>query len=246
MAKITEIEVKSVGEIITYLSEHGNANDLTLYRGQKKDWSLEPKVSRIKLRGNEDIVESEKKMYYDFEFYSKPYFNKDGLFSLDILSVAQHHGMATRLLDWTRNPLAAIWFAVNEVPIQDNYGVVWKFETKKEDYVGLVSPYEIVDIKLYRPDLNSNRIINQNAVFSIHGYSKEISSFVKLDEHEEFQERLIKFIIPSKLFWSFRYDLDILGINRMSLFPDLDGVSKHIEWLNSNYEDEIGKNRYSI
>ena len=96
MAKITEIEVKSVGEIITYLSEHGNANDLTLYRGQKKDWSLEPKVSRIKLRGNEDIVESEKKMYYDFEFYSKPYFNKDGLFSLDILSVAQHHGMATR------------------------------------------------------------------------------------------------------------------------------------------------------
>jgi hypothetical protein len=49
---------------------------------------------------------------------------------------------------------------------------------------------------------------------------------------------LTKYEIKSKHFSSIRYDLDTLGINEMFLFPDINGVANHCEWLNTLLEDE--------
>ncbi len=243
--EIKEITINSISELLTNLTEHSEANDYTLYRGQQFDWNLHPKISRLTSRGKMDKIKCEKLMIDEFVFYSKPYLNDKSHSPIDILSIAQHHGMATRLLDWTKNPLAAIWFAVNEVPEEGNkYGVVWKLDTIQDDYIEDCNPFDIKEIKLFRPNLNIQRIINQNAIFSIHGYSEEFGIYLKLEEQPNYYSRLVKFIIPSDIFWKIRYDLDILGINKMSLFPDLDGVSKYVEWLHINYTDEIDKHRY--
>ena len=59
--------------------------------------------------------------------------------------MAQHYGLATRLLDWTKNPLAALWFLVaNPKKLYKKSGVIWMFPVTEESIVDAndrVSPF---------------------------------------------------------------------------------------------------------
>jgi len=82
-------------------------NDYTLFRGHNNFmWELLPKIAR------EDFVfrsksDSELKMIETFKRYARQYLSKEIKNEWHYFALAQHYGMATRLLDWTTNPLAA-------------------------------------------------------------------------------------------------------------------------------------------
>ena len=44
----------------------------------------------------------------------------------DTISIAQHHGLPTRLLDWTSSPLVALYFCVRSLAQED--GCIYTFE----------------------------------------------------------------------------------------------------------------------
>lgn len=104
---------------------------LVLFRGQPADEPLLPKIARGKPKA--DFLKQEEHLLHEFKIRSAPHLEHVERDDWDWLAIAQHHGMATRLLDWTANPLVALWFAVRESRTEGDDGVVWFFPYSNED-----------------------------------------------------------------------------------------------------------------
>lgn len=227
-------------EIIEKCSDSENY----FFRGQRTDSILLPRIARLKLKTN--LIKSEKKMFNEFKRKSIPFIKNLPDNDWDWLAIAQHHGMATRLLDWTSNPLTALWFAVQYPPKDDNDGVLWIFNVPDKDIItpnklkqSIITPFSGTRTKMFQPNCVTNRIVAQNGSFTVHKFIDKRKSFVPLEKIKIYKDMLTKVIIPADSFADLRYHLDRFGTNHASMFPDIDGVCKHVEWLNSQLEDEV-------
>lgn len=233
--------IKTLSEFIKYIEEICKEEDI-LFRGQKKDWPLLPKIARLKMECG--IEEAENRMTAEFKRWSLPYLEIQPRNEWELLAIAQHHGMATQLLDWTKNPLAGLWFAVCEPAVDNSNGVVWIFRLdKKKVEVGhgfghSVWPSSKKGITAYQPTSITRRLAVQQGWFTVHSLWGEDGKIRGLEEDATFTEDLTKVIIPGMCFSELRYQLDRCGINSATLFPDLDGLCAHIQWLNSILDDE--------
>lgn len=115
-----EITVKSWEELRTKLTKMGD--ELWYFRGHtNSNWTLQPKLERA------IITYQEKELYDEFKrtahLYSES--NRKIESRVEWLSLMQHHGAPTRLIDWTRSPYVAAFFAVNDLHVSDNFAAVW-------------------------------------------------------------------------------------------------------------------------
>lgn len=124
MKNNSKTSISSISEYVDFIEEACSKKGRYLFRGQREGDQLLPKL----LRDDVLITKSpliEKIMFDDFKKRGRPFLKIEPQNEYEWLALAQHHGMFTRLLDWTTSALAALWFTVTSKRGISNDGVIW-------------------------------------------------------------------------------------------------------------------------
>jgi hypothetical protein len=208
-----------------------------LFRGQSHLAPLLPKLARLRLPPDTDskhpILKTEKGLLAAFGREAIPYLDPtiDKKSPWEVMAMAQHHGLPTRLLDWTENPLVALWFAVCGEPLAGENGVVWQFKTSPESYVKATdNPFSSEYTMIFRPSHITPRIVVQGGWFTCHRYMPRKKTFIPFELNKHYMHRLKKIEIAPRCYPRLRLELDRCGFNYAHLFPDLEGLCRKIAW----------------
>jgi hypothetical protein len=245
MATLEQLKVSSLGDFLEITEQFKD----WIFRGQRKEsWKLIPKIARgidiNQLTSDKNVIrinEKENRLLIELRLKLPAFgFNVERATSdksekyysqWTTLIIGQHYGFPTRLLDFTENPMVACYFAVIGKSNED--GAVWcllppkgsshpQHEIYGEDPVnpqwgefGVIYPANI-----------DRKISAQSSVF-VYFYDPIIA----LSE----DSNLRKIIITKESRKKIRNQLDHIGINEGTLFPDVYGICKHLSWKVSQY-----------
>lgn len=241
--EIPKTRIASVAELIERVAEQYSGEDNVLFRGHRNvSWKLTPRLGRLNLRFKYErsLLQAERRMLADFERLAVPHVgNRAVQDEWDSLALAQHHGLPTRLLDWSSNPLVALWFAVEQPADNPEGAAVWAFSADEDDFSDQQEePGAIPRTMIFRPRHHDARIVAQAGWFTVHKYSESTSKFSNFETLKGQRQKLRKFLIPKQYFPSIRDDLARCGVTRAALFPDLAGLCEHLTWKYEKLSDE--------
>lgn len=241
--------ISTIDELLNFIKSLYSIHKNRLwFRGVANDkWDLIPSIQRTQHR-----IESERFITNDFYIMAKQVMEQAPIkknYSA-WMSIMQHFGLPTRLLDWSSSPLVAIFFAVEEYKKYPNFDAcIWILApgllNEAEGFGNCIYPVDADTVQnMLLPAFKEyghiqeleNKIIachstehnlrmySQQANFTIHNSQKRLADL-------DVSNMLYKLVIPADKRRDFLYELEILGISKSYIYPDLDHISEDIKHI---------------
>jgi hypothetical protein len=238
MDEVKDAVVSNIAELMNHLRPAPSFPATgPIYRGHADcSWRLTPSLFRVTPMpiGHSDWDALEAFSLSQFMARAYPYIDNYHNDLGFMLMVAQHYGVPTRLLDWTRNPLVALYFAVEDLRKDVDAALfvshgghsltgfsIDKADIQKKDCYTLF-PFAI-----------DTRISAQQSVFTLHALPLDGADFVPVDRQTSeaaLRMSIKRLRIPASAKSRLKMELEMLGIDRAALFPGLDGIGQATRW----------------
>ncbi len=196
-----------------------------VYRGQSDaGWMVESGITRLlgKNATAKHRLPIETSMLNAFKAEGIRYIKRRPKNDWEWLAIAQHHGVPTRLLDWTCDPLVSLFFA-SEPASQEFDGCVFAMQMPKDRSASKDRhPFDITELSVFMPDNPPARMAAQSGLFTI-----EPARFAPFESVKGF----CQFYVAHNRKRQIREQLAARGYTWATLFPDLDGVVRHTKEL---------------
>jgi hypothetical protein len=246
--------VGCIGDLIHVIGTRVSAEKRVLwFRGQRSaSWDVAPLIWREYDREAERNFTNRFRARAGTRHQTLPSYDDSGMW----LSLMQHYGLPTRLLDWTRSPLIALYFAlekyVYERSAEPQDAVVWILEPhrlNKLEELGDVTPS--IDAHTCAPmltpafthwDKEKNRIFEENhKVLAAMAAEKDVRMFVQqgcftihsdqrpLNKREGHESYLSRIMIPAESVKQMAFEIDVCGFRKGDLFPDLGHLADELK-----------------
>ncbi len=258
---ITTITIASLADLIARVTPAepdpatGRHRDSGVFRGAANaEWPLLTSLDTLGgVTPAHAKADLEEHILRNFIRYSRPFFGTGPVNDWEVLIAAQHHGLPTRLLDWTYSPMVAAHFATLEgAPDVDR--AIWRLDWKAvhrffrlperalliQDLEGVLgqdrpfTPWALFEprtrerdfVCMIEPPSLDARITSQAATFTL--CSDNRRPFDVFLEAIGLRSALTRFVIPARDARRLRDQLDMVSVDERRLFPDLDGLAAYL------------------
>lgn len=222
------IIIETMGTFHKWVVKHNSRN--WIFRGvSSQKYQLVPKIGRPEMHNEHRGYTRSAESWFlgEFQRLTIPYITsrfpteRKIIGEWEWLALAQHHGLPTRLLDWSHSALVAAYFAVEKEDRTDD-AAIYAIEIVKMIDLKYVNfpPFLCSGDLRFNPPAVTPRLIAQAGTFTIHG-----------DPTKPFAPEILEKILIAKDFCrELKAYLFNMNIHKAALFPDMEGVTEKLMW----------------
>jgi hypothetical protein len=244
--------VESVGHLVEYISKRlttertADDSGIFWFRGHRScTWNVQPSIWRDYDKYSERNFTNRFCVRAATRYQSLPTYDQDALW----LSLMQHYGLPTRLLDWTRSPLVALYFAVEGYILDQQRepepALIWMLDphllNRSEAFADVTPSIEAHGCQNMISAAFTHRVEENNKVRAVTAAENDLRMFVQqgcftihsdpepLNFRDDCGAYLSSIVIPGKHVRRVAFEVDVCGFRQGDIFPDLGHLADELK-----------------